>query len=65
MPEINSPAFDFEKVRSVNYLRSALEQVEEAPEDPVHQLQEELEEAVETEDYERAARLRDHIRELS
>jgi len=65
MPEISSPAFDFEKVRSVNYLRSALEQVDETPEDPVHQLQEELEEAVQTEDYERAARLRDHIRELS
>ncbi len=65
MPEIDSPAFQFEKVRSVNYLRSALEQIDDDSPDPVFKLQEELEDAVESEDYERAALLRDHIRELS
>lgn len=65
MDSVDSPAFQFEKVRSVNYLRKALEQIADPNPDPVFQLQEELEEAVESEDYERAARLRDHIRELS
>lgn len=66
MTAIDTPAFEFERVRSVNFLRSALEQLEAAPEsDPVAQLREELNAAVQEEDYERAARLRDHIRELS
>jgi hypothetical protein len=65
MEEVDTPAFQFERVRSVNYLRQALEQIEETTEDPVAQLKEELEAAVQQEDYERAAKLRDHIRELS
>lgn len=65
MKEVDTPAFQFERVRSVNYLRSALEQIEETEDDPVTQLQEELDAAIQQEDYERAARLRDHIRELS
>ncbi len=65
MSDVDTPAFQFERVRSVNYLRSALEQIEEAPGDPVTELERELEAAVQEEDYERAARLRDHIRELS
>ncbi len=65
MSEVDTPAFQFERVRSVNYLRSALEQIADAPGDPLSQLERELETAVQEEDYERAARLRDHIRELS
>lgn len=65
MDVIDSPAFQFEKVRSVNYLRKALEQIADPTPDPVFRLQEELEEAVQSEDYERAAKLRDSIRELS
>jgi len=65
MSAVDSPAFQFEKVRSVNYLRKTLEEIGDTAPDPVFKLQEELEEAVESEDYERAARLRDHIRELS
>ncbi len=64
MQEIDTPAFQFERVRSVNYLRSAIEQIEESPDDPRSQLQTELNEAVEQEDYERAANLRDRISEL-
>ena len=65
MKEVDTPAFQFERVRSVNYLRSALEQLEEVPNDPVTRLKRELQDAVQAEDYERAARLRDHIQELS
>ncbi len=66
MNEIESPAFQFERIRSVNYLKSALKQIDEkAPKNPLTVLQKELEVAVQEEDYERAARLRDQIRELS
>ena len=65
MTEVDTPAFQFERVRSVNYLKSALEQIDDTPSDPVSQLKRELDAAVQQEDYERAARLRDHIRELS
>jgi excinuclease UvrABC nuclease subunit len=65
MTEIDTPAFEFERVRSVNYLRSALEQIDNTPDDPVARLKKELAAAVQQEDYERAAQLRDHIRELS
>lgn len=65
MSAVDTPAFEFERVRSVNYLRSALEQIEETEDDPVARLRKELDAAVQQEDYERAARLRDHIRELS
>ena len=66
MGDIDSPAFQFERIRSVNYLKSALKQVDEAgPKSPISALEKELEAAVEEEDYERAAELRDRIRELS
>jgi len=65
MKEIDTPAFEFERVRSVNYLRSALEQIDDSPDDPVDRLKKELAAAIQNENYERAAELRDHIRELS
>lgn len=61
--EIDTPAFQFERVRSINYLKAALEQVREHPIDPVDALRARLDEAVEAEDYERAAQLRDQIRD--
>ena len=64
LKEIETPAFQFERVRPVNYLRSAIEQIRGRPVDPKKKLERELENAVENEDYERAARLRDRIREL-
>ncbi|MFP4637446.1 MAG: UvrB/UvrC motif-containing protein [Spirochaetaceae bacterium] len=81
LENIDSPAFRFEKVRSVNYLRSTLKQLTEGNfeetdtaeeqtrafgEDArLARLRRELEQAVEEENYERAATLRDRIRELS
>ncbi len=65
MKDMDTPAFEFERVRSVNYLRSALEQIDDTPDDPVDSLKKELATAVQQENYERAAELRDHIRELS
>ena len=65
MPEIDSPAFQFERIRSVNYLRTTLEQVKERKSSPADQLQKELEKAIADERYEEAARIRDRIQELS
>lgn len=64
MEEIDSAAFRFERVRSVNYLKSALEQVDEQAVDAHEQLEKQLTEAVEEENYERAAELRDQLRNL-
>jgi len=65
LDKIDSPAFQFERVRSVNYLRSARDQVSDRPADPRKKLETELRQAVDNEDYERAAQIRDRIRELS
>lgn len=65
IPEIDSPTFQFEKARSLNYLKAALNQVKEKEEGPVDKLRKELEEAVAEEDYERAAQLRDRINDLT
>jgi len=65
LEHIESPAFQFERVRSVNYLRSVMEQVHRRNPNPLEDLKRELELAVEHEDYERAAELRDRIRDLS
>jgi hypothetical protein len=79
LEDIDSPAFRFEKVRSANYLRSTLSRLADGELDvdgestgggeeewgEVTALEQELEQAVEEENYERAATLRDRIRELS
>ena len=65
MEEIDTPAFQFERVRSINYLRQSLEQVSESEPDAIARLSAQLKDAVENEDYERAAALRDRIRDLS
>ncbi|TVR94084.1 MAG: excinuclease ABC subunit B [Spirochaetaceae bacterium] len=65
LDHIESPAFQFERVRSVNYLRSVMEQVHRRNPNPLEDLKRELELAVEHEDYEKAAELRDQIRDLS
>lgn len=67
LDEIDRPAFQFERVRSVNYLRAL--QKKAGGEDGVRdsafdRLEKELREAVEREDYEQAARLRDRIRRV-
>ncbi|TFG62032.1 MAG: excinuclease ABC subunit B [Spirochaetales bacterium] len=61
MPEIDTPAFHFEKIRSINYLKTALKQILEKQDDPVEQLKSELEEAIKAEEYEKAAEIRDRL----
>ena len=64
MGEIDTPAFQFERVRSLNYLKATLKQIHEKKGSPVEILKKELSTAIEEEDYERAAALRDRIREF-
>ncbi len=65
LPEVDTPSFQFERIRSLDYLESALKQVHGKKPDVVDALKEELAKAVDEEDYERAAVLRDRIGELS
>jgi hypothetical protein len=65
LSDVDTPTYQFEKIRSLNYLRVALKQVLEKKIDPVTKLKKELDEAVEAEEYERAASIRDRLRELS
>ena len=64
MPNIDTPAFQFERIRSLKYLRSTLTQVLEQKTSPLDQLKQQLDSAVEEENYELAAELRDKIRTL-
>ena len=64
MNEIDTPAFQFERVRSLNYLKATLKQIHDKKESPSESLKTELEAALESEDYESAASLRDRIRAL-
>jgi hypothetical protein len=65
LPEIESPAFQFEKVRSINYLKSALKQIDDQNDNSAEDIKRELEFAIQEENYERAAELRDRLKELS
>lgn len=62
LEEIESPAFQFERIRSVNYLQSALQQIDEEAVGPTQELEKELQRAVDEENYERAAEIRDRLR---
>ncbi len=65
MEDLDSPAFHFERIRSVHYLKSAIGQLTVVSDEvPGETLEVELEKAVVKEDYERAAELRDRIRDL-
>jgi hypothetical protein len=64
MNEIDTPAFQFERVRSLNYLKATLKQIHEKKDSPVETLKGELRTAIDQEDYEKAASLRDRIREF-
>jgi hypothetical protein len=64
MHDIDTPAFQFERVRSLNYLKATLKQIHEKKASPADSLKVELQTAIEEEDYERAASLRDRIREI-
>jgi hypothetical protein len=66
LDEVESPAFQFEQVRSANYLRSMLRSLQtdagEPTESDQRSLDRELRDAIDQEDYERAARIRDAMR---
>ncbi len=64
MAEVATESFTMERTRSLTYLKDVLRQVREDKSSPVDKLNEELKQAVEEENYERAAHLRDQIREL-
>jgi hypothetical protein len=61
---VPTPAFQFEKSRSLTYLRTAMEQLANQQPEERQKLEAELEKAVASEDYEHAAQLRDEIRRL-
>lgn len=66
---VTTPIFEFEKIRSLRHLAQVLKQIrgdesEKGSRGFREQLSEELSRAVEAEDYERAARLRDRINKL-
>ena len=64
MKEIDTPAFQFERVRSLNYLKATLKQIHEKQASPLDALRGELQTAIDEEDYEKAAAIRDRIREF-
>jgi len=64
LAEIDSPAFQFEKIRSINYMKTALNQIGNTGNSPMEELRLELERAVQEENYEKAAELRDRLRGL-
>jgi hypothetical protein len=64
MGDIDTPAFQLERVRSLNYLKATLKQIHEKKDSPIEALKSELQNAIEEEDYERAASLRDRMREF-
>lgn len=64
LPAMDSPAFQFEKIRSINYLKTGLKQLGADGENPTDELRRELEKAVDEENYERAAELRDQLDKL-
>ena len=64
MPNVDTPAFQFEKIRSINSLKATLKQIQEQKVSPLDKLRADLEQAVESEDYETAAEIRDRIRAL-
>ena len=64
MREVDTPAFQFERARSLNYLKATLSQIHDKTGSPLETLKSQLQQAVDEEDYERAAALRDRIREL-
>ncbi len=65
MPDIDTPAFQFERSRSLDYLHSTLRQMVGQRFTIVDGLKKELEIAVAEEDYEKAAELRDQIKDIS
>jgi len=64
LDDIGTTAFQFERERSLNYLKATLKQIRDKKASPAEALKIQLDRAVEEEDYEMAAVLRDRIRTL-
>ena len=65
LADMENPTFQFERDRSLTALRDLAEQIErDRPVSEIERLQRELRQAVESEQFERAAKLRDRLRAL-
>lgn len=64
IPDIDTPSFQFERIRSLNYLRSTLKELFSGKDSSLEKLTTELKRAVAEENYERAAELRDRIKSI-
>ncbi len=64
LDEVDTPTYHYERLRSLQYLRTALKQIKAPTQTVLEQLNTALDEAVEQEAYERAAELRDRIHAL-
>jgi len=64
LDEIKNMTFQFEKIRSLNYLKVTLTQITDKQLSKIDKLKLELEDAVKIENYEKAAEIRDKINEL-
>ncbi len=71
LPPVSTAVFEFEKVRSIQHISQVISQMKSAESSSQvtkgfkERLSEELSRAVESEDYERAAGIRDRLRKLS
>ncbi len=71
LPSVSTAVFEFEKIRSIQHISQVITQVKSAessslePKGFKERLSEELSRAIESEDYERAAGIRDRLRKLS
>jgi len=66
MQEINNMTFQFEKMRSLNYIKAMLDEISDNKKiTMVDSLKMELDNAIKIENYEKAAELRDQIRRLA
>ena len=64
LEEVDTPTYHYERLRSLQYLRTALKQIKPPAQSMREKLNTALDEAVEQEAYERAAELRDRIHAL-
>ncbi len=64
LEEVDTPTYHYERLRSLQYLRTALKQIKMPAQTVLDKLNTQLDEAVEQEAYERAAELRDRIHAL-
>ena len=64
MPDVDTTSYQFEKIRSIHSLKATLKQIKKQQPSPVERLELELERAIDAEEYEKAAELRDKIEEL-